>query len=342
MAGLSQHDRARADELRSSLTTLTLDGPPALSWAMEALRELLGTDRSVACSYEPHGDGLRLGESWESCMPDGFLPAVDAFLSDKFVGWTAYHPLRPEPTQRNVVWDWTNLQSKVGDLEALPIVKGIYKPFGLDKIDQVRTLVCEGPSLLMWMGFFQTSPYEGRQRRLLSFVTPALQQRLAAERWLAARGTLGGVLEAALDAIPSCAFVVSASGVVREANASGRAWLAEDAARHGVVRAAAQGRGDPTQFTVTHVNGGGNGAQRLLVHRGRNDAGPRVAVAAARWGFTRRQTELLALLVDGLSNRVIAATLAISERTVETHLTAMFEKAQVEGRAELVAGVWSV
>ena len=81
MAGLSQHDRARADELRSSLTTLTLDGPPALSWAMEALRELLGTDRSVACSYEPHGDGLRLGESWESCMPDGFLPAVDAFLN---------------------------------------------------------------------------------------------------------------------------------------------------------------------------------------------------------------------------------------------------------------------
>ncbi|HEX7602613.1 MAG TPA: helix-turn-helix transcriptional regulator, partial [Polyangiaceae bacterium] len=90
----------------------------------------------------------------------------------------------------------------------------------------------------------------------------------------------------------------------------------------------------------THVDGGGNGAQRLLVHRGRNDAGPRVAVAATRWGFTPRQTELLALLVDGLSNRVIAATLAISDRTVEIHLTAMFEKAQVEGRAELVAGVW--
>ncbi|HEX7604297.1 MAG TPA: helix-turn-helix transcriptional regulator, partial [Polyangiaceae bacterium] len=247
---------------------------------------------------------------------------------------------RPEPTQRNIVWDWTNLESKVGDLAAMPIVQGIYNPFGLDKIDQVRTLVCEGPSLLTWMGFFQSSPYEKRQRRLLSYVTPALQQRLAAERWLGVRGALCGVLEAALDAIPSCAFVVSASGVVRETNASGRAWLAEDSARYGVVRAAAQGRGGPTQFTVTHVDGGGNGAQRLLVHRGRNDAGPRVAVAAAGWGFTPRQTELLALLVDGLSNRVIAATLAISERTVEVHLTSMFEKAQVEGRAELVAGVW--
>ena len=96
------------------------------------------------------------------------------------------------------------------------------------------------------------------------------------------------------------------------------------------------------QFTVTHVEGGGNGAQRLLIHRGRDDAGPRVAAAAARWGFTPRQTELLGLLVDGLSNRVIAATLAISERTVETHLTAMFDKAQVEGRGEMVAGVWKV
>ncbi|HEX7601724.1 MAG TPA: helix-turn-helix transcriptional regulator [Polyangiaceae bacterium] len=342
MPGLSRHDRKRADELQSSLTTLSLDGPPALSWAMEALRELLDTDRSVAGSYEPHGEGLRLGDGWASRMPAGFLPTVDVWLRDKFDGFTAYHPLRPEPRQRNVVWDWNDVRSQVVAPSALPIFADVYTRFGLEKEAHVRTLVCDGPSLLVWMGFFQPTAFDARQRRLLARVTPALARRLAAERWLDARGSLLGMLEAALAAIPSCAFVVSASGVVREANAAGRAWLCAVPARHVVVREAALGRGDPTQFTVTHIAGGGNEAQRLLVHRGRNDAGPRVTAAASRWGFTPRQTELLGLLVDGLSNRVIAAALAISERTVETHLTAMFEKAQVEGRGEMVAAVWKV
>jgi DNA-binding CsgD family transcriptional regulator len=311
-----------------------------MSWATDALRELLGTDKVGATSYEPHGEGLRLGETWLSGLPPQVFSTVDAFVRDKLVGWTTFNPLRPEPKERNVVHDWGDLRSAGPEVAALPIFQTMFVPFGLDEDAHVRTLVCEGPSLLMWVGFFQSSLFEARQRRLLSSVMPALQKRLSAERWLAARGPLRGVLEAALDAIPSCAFVVSATGAVREANTAGRAWLAADPSRYAVVRAAASGRGDPALFTVTHVDGGGNGPQRLLVHRGRHDSGPRVMAAASRWGFTRRQTELLALLVDGLSNRVVAATLAISERTVETHLTAMFEKAQVEGRAELVAGVW--
>ena len=340
MPGLSRHDRTRAAELQSSLATLTLGGPPALSWAADALRELLDSDQSVACAFEPEGDGLRLDAGWGSRIDAGFLPTLDAFLRDKLVGWTTYNPLRPEPTQRNAVWDWSDVQSRAPDLTAVPIVRDVYMRFGLERIEQLRTLVCEGPSLLTWLGFFQSAPFDDRQRGLLSRVTPALGRRMAAERWLVARGTLRGVLEASLEAIPSCAFVVGASGAVREANAAGRAWLAADPTRGAVVRDAALGRGDPTQFTVTRVEGGGNGVQRLLVHRGRDEAGPRVTAAASRWGFTPRQSELLGLLVDGLSNRVIAATLAISERTVEAHLTAMFEKAQVEGRGELVAGVW--
>ena len=65
-----------------------------------------------------------------------------------------------------------------------------------------------------------------------------------------------------------------------------------------------------------------------------------VAVAAARWSLTARQREVLALLTEGLATRHIAAELGISERTVGAHLAVMFEKAQVESRAELVARVW--
>jgi DNA-binding NarL/FixJ family response regulator len=62
-----------------------------------------------------------------------------------------------------------------------------------------------------------------------------------------------------------------------------------------------------------------------------------VALAADRWSLTTRQAQLL---TEGLMTRHIAAQLGISERTVEAHLAVMFEKAQVESRAELVARVW--
>jgi DNA-binding NarL/FixJ family response regulator len=71
----------------------------------------------------------------------------------------------------------------------------------------------------------------------------------------------------------------------------------------------------------------------------RSASGP-LAVAAARWSLTARQREVLALLAEGLATRHIAAELGISERTVGAHLAVMYEKAQVESRAELVARVW--
>jgi DNA-binding NarL/FixJ family response regulator len=49
---------------------------------------------------------------------------------------------------------------------------------------------------------------------------------------------------------------------------------------------------------------------------------------------------VLALVVEGLPTRTMAAVLGVSERCVEAHLTAIFEKAQVETRAELAAAVW--
>ena len=65
-----------------------------------------------------------------------------------------------------------------------------------------------------------------------------------------------------------------------------------------------------------------------------------VAKATARWAFTARQAQVLMLLMEGVTTRAIAAALGVAARTVELHLTGMFEKAQVENRAELVAAVW--
>ncbi|HVB43766.1 MAG TPA: response regulator transcription factor [Streptosporangiaceae bacterium] len=74
----------------------------------------------------------------------------------------------------------------------------------------------------------------------------------------------------------------------------------------------------------------------------------RVALSAARlhsgefWpgahlGLTQRESEVLALLVAGLSNRAIAAKLVVGEETVKTHSRGIYRKLGVSDRAGAVA-----
>ena len=74
----------------------------------------------------------------------------------------------------------------------------------------------------------------------------------------------------------------------------------------------------------------------------------RVALSAARlhsgefWpgahlGLTQRESEVLSLLVAGLSNRAIAAKLVVSEETVKTHSRGVYRKLGVSDRAAAVA-----
>ncbi len=53
--------------------------------------------------------------------------------------------------------------------------------------------------------------------------------------------------------------------------------------------------------------------------------------------LTRRELEVLALVVAGRSNREIAQDLTLSERTVARHIANIYEKAGVHGRAEITA-----
>jgi len=55
-----------------------------------------------------------------------------------------------------------------------------------------------------------------------------------------------------------------------------------------------------------------------------------------RGGITRRESEVLALVGERLSNREIADRLYISVRTVESHVSALLTKLGVSDRRELV------
>lgn len=57
----------------------------------------------------------------------------------------------------------------------------------------------------------------------------------------------------------------------------------------------------------------------------------------ARLGLTQRESEVLALLVAGLSNKAIAAKLVVSDDTVKTHLRGLYRKLEVNDRGGAVA-----
>ena len=57
---------------------------------------------------------------------------------------------------------------------------------------------------------------------------------------------------------------------------------------------------------------------------------------AALIGLTRRELEVLNAVVERLSNAEIAAELFISERTVESHVSALLRKLGARNRSELI------
>lgn len=65
--------------------------------------------------------------------------------------------------------------------------------------------------------------------------------------------------------------------------------------------------------------------------------GVRASMVRSVESLTRRESEVLAMLADGLANKEIAARLHISAHTVKTHVTSLFAKLGADSRAEAVA-----
>jgi DNA-binding NarL/FixJ family response regulator len=57
----------------------------------------------------------------------------------------------------------------------------------------------------------------------------------------------------------------------------------------------------------------------------------------ARHGLTHRESEVLSLIVTGLSNRGIATRLVVSDETIKSHLRSIYRKLGVSDRAAAVA-----
>lgn len=105
-------------------------------------------------------------------------------------------------------------------------------------------------------------------------------------------------------------------------------------------------------FLLKRVRGGELVEYLMRIHEGETLIDPtlagRVALSAARlhsgefWpgahlGLTQRESEVLALMVSGRSNRAIATRLTVSEETVKTHSRGIYRKLGVSDRAGAIA-----
>lgn len=108
----------------------------------------------------------------------------------------------------------------------------------------------------------------------------------------------------------------------------------------GAIRAGARGyllkgaTGEQPAQAIRTVHAGGTALEPRVSHtlvavvHGPRQAGP---------ALSRREQQVLQLLSQGLANKQIARDLAISERTVKFHVTAIFNKLGADNRAQAVA-----
>lgn len=105
-------------------------------------------------------------------------------------------------------------------------------------------------------------------------------------------------------------------------------------------------------FLLKRVRGMELAEYLTRIHQGETLVDPalaaRVAQSAARlqsgefWpgahlGLTQRESEVLALIVSGRSNRAIAGQLTLSTETIKTHVRGIYRKLDVSDRAAAVA-----
>jgi DNA-binding CsgD family transcriptional regulator len=147
-------------------------------------------------------------------------------------------------------------------------------------------------------------------------------------------------LAAALAHIDGPAAIIGSDGRILHANDDARNALGPPTAlRATLLEAARAGRPTAVGWTVTRVHAQGGDAEYLLVGPATASLSVDLGPLAERHCLTKRQVEVLSLLVEGRSNKAIADALGVSLRTVEVHVTAVLQQFAVESRAALVATV---
>lgn len=366
MARLSGRDEARAADVAASIAELEDRGPGAIDLALPMLRELLNTP--IVSGYRLRSsDGGRAELDYLKFrgLPLSEAAARGVFerFFDRMVTRRGFHdPVHPQRKQRNRVVtlpgareDVAKKFEPVADRYGLPRqtvqeaaetmweLEACFRSVNLPAHDQLRVLLCEGDTLLAWVGALQPEPFAERQRLLLKRVAAPLRKRLIVERRIGGAGLEHAAMVAALEHIPAAAFLLDGHARVVHANAVGRHRLETQkrATQGALAKALERKQGQPPEMVSTKLSGPGLPPLHLVVAGARGDR-VRFAIerASSRWQLTERETQVLAELAAGRSNRDAADQLDASVRTIELHVSSIFRKADADTRSELIIDLW--
>jgi DNA-binding CsgD family transcriptional regulator len=339
-SSLASGDRLAVSEIAASLRTVALDRPPALEQLKEPLYGLLRSPVFVYYSVRTTLEGVEI----ERIGGVSDLPRAEElgarFKRQSAPLWPAYDPIHVARPLRNRV---TTLKRRASDTAWSAVdssSRRILPAYGMPGFDQIRALVCDGPALLYWVGAMRRESYSARETTILGALLPHLQRRLRVERLVEGAPSLS-LLAGVLDGFGRAAFLLGPQGRIEASNELGRRlWARERRDLSSWLAASRDDRQPAARFELTPIAAGEASPFSLAVERPRAPVmDGQVASAARRFSLTPRQGEVLALLVEGLTNRQIASELRCAERTVEVHVGAILERAQVDNRATLIAHV---
>ena len=282
-------------DLAHALSLWTPGDAPAVSWLLPELRSLLRAE--FAGAYRPaateagwsldfmQGTGARAAD-YVRIFRDYVvkLPRSETFL-------TLSNPHLVQREQRNRVFSLPEIvrQQRLGE-RAEPF-DSLLRHLGIMGHDQLRVLLCEGPRQLAWIGATREEPFTPREAQVLRRLVRPLQNRLRLERHLATPKLLAAALDAALEALPTPAFVLGPKLGIESANRLGLALLERD--RAGVLSALRRSeragrersRATAGAFTTTRLVAPGLPPYVLAVQREPDQVIVRVMRAQQAWSL---------------------------------------------------------
>jgi DNA-binding CsgD family transcriptional regulator/PAS domain-containing protein len=311
--------------------------------ALEALRLAVETDKVVFYDLvqRPASEDLMIGrEVVVSFQPGRWRAASDEYLTGRRTNWGGYNPVRPEVAQRDRVLSAAEVVT-LTEGRSVPAAEFVYGRLGVRAFDTLRVLVCDGASMLGWLGILQPERTTERQRATLARVVPTFRKRLLFERLVRESSVTTGGLAAAFEQINAPAWLLGPGGQIAHANAAAKARFDADPAAIRVELAACVAGIAGPRFKVTPLRAPErSNAGHLVVET--PDVGSRaVSEAAQRFNLTPAQTRVFERVARGASNATIAAELKVAERTVEAHVTAILVKAQVTSRSALIVQIYA-
>lgn len=341
MPRLTNADRRRVADASACLATMVDGGAAGLPAVLPELGRLLGMPHVLSFAVGDRGEGLDVEFAHGYGVPTRQVRAALGEMARRLQGrFGGFDARRPERAQRNVPMTMGDLAA--GAARPIPVVGELFPRFGIAGFDQLRVLVCEGESLLAWVGGFREAPFTRRDKMVLGALVPALRRRLSVERQLGEAPVAVAALAAALEAVGTAAFVVRGSGQVVHANAAARALLEQDRRMvTALLRDRLRGVGAAALDLVRLEGGVPDHWLALLRGGARPDPAPRVVAAARRWGLTARESQVLGRLALGEANKTIAAALGCAPNTVEIHVSSLLQKSGCESRSQLVARFWT-